>query len=101
MPGGKPEVALQIYGGVPPVAWSVVAEYRLCTAAIGDTVSVRLAVAAGAGLMISPKLCELCAGVEELSVTVIVEPEARSPIPVTNRLKVDPLGAGFLAELIE
>ena len=42
----------------------------------------------------------VCAGVEP-SVTVMLTPVTRSPIPVAYKLMVDPFGAGFLAELME
>ena len=53
----------------------------------------------GVGLIIMGKITEACARSE--SVTVMVEPAIRSPIPVTYKLMVDPFGAGFLEELME
>jgi hypothetical protein len=54
MPVGRPDVALQAYGGVPPTACSVVTVNEFCTAAMGATVGVSVAVAAGAGEITSP-----------------------------------------------
>ncbi len=101
IPGGSPDVTLHEYGGVPPTACSDVTERLLCVKSIGPTVGVSVAVIAGDGLITSPNVCDDRTGGVELSVTVTVAPSVRSPMPVTYRLKVDPLGAGFFAELIE
>src|ERR1017187_10432950 len=82
-------------------ASSAVMENVLCTAPMEAGVGVSVAVTAGTGLIISGKICDACSFGVELSVTVIVEPGVRSPIPVTYKLMVDPLGAGLLVELME